>query len=61
MLQNYPPPLNLRAEAFISSPLSLTLEPSTHDHYLPLTAVKSLNSFHQYSDHSPYPAINKIN
>ena len=34
MLQNYPP-LNLTAEALISSPLSLTLEPSTHDHHLP--------------------------
>ena len=29
-----PPPLNLRAEALLNSPLSLTLEPSTHDHHL---------------------------
>ena len=32
---NLPYPWALRAEGLISSPLSLTLEPSTHDHHLP--------------------------
>ena len=34
LLQNYPHPLNLRAEALITSPLPLTLEPQEHDHHL---------------------------
>ena len=42
MLQNYLPPLRLKAEALISSPLPLTLEPSTHDHHL-LFNLFSLN------------------
>ena len=34
-LQHYLHPLNLRGRGLISSPLSLTLEPSTHGHHLP--------------------------
>ena len=41
MLQNYPHPLSLRAEALISSPLSLT-----HDHYLPFYLFP-LNPLHK--------------
>ena len=35
LLQNYSHPLSQRAEALITSPLPLTLEPPEHDHHLP--------------------------
>ena len=48
MLQNYPPPLNLRAEALISSPLSLTLSPrytgnANGNNWLPYTVLLTLH------------------